>query len=200
MLTLFLSSCLHRFPGIIDGSGSIGAALQSVVIGLVSNKLGWSAGKATSIHAPWHASPLLSIRSRPPLTPLCLLRLSSLVFYLLEGFCFLAAVCLFRILSKELGPMRTWRCCRRADSASLLQDDEVDVPSGTTAASSSAPPLASSPDQDASLQIDDEDEDDSPRQRTVDLHRKHARRSDHARDAEDETGSDLEQRLIDSRK
>jgi DNA-binding transcriptional regulator of glucitol operon len=30
---------------------------------------------------------------------------------LLEGFCFLAAVCLFRIMRKELGPVSSWRSC-----------------------------------------------------------------------------------------
>ena len=38
---------------------------------------------------------------------------SLLVFYLLEGFCALAAVCLFRIMSKEVGPIQTWRICQR---------------------------------------------------------------------------------------
>jgi MFS family permease len=66
---------MSTVTGIIDGAGSVGAALQGVVIGLAGQKIGWTN-----------------------------------VFYLLEGFCFLAAMCLMRILFREV---EDWRRNRR---------------------------------------------------------------------------------------
>lgn len=71
---------MSTVTGIVDGAGSVGAALQGVVIGVAGSYLGWTG-----------------------------------VFYLLEGFCLLAALCLFRVVRKELSD---WSCSSRSRSAS----------------------------------------------------------------------------------
>lgn len=75
---------MSTVTGIVDGAGSVGAALQGVVIGVAGQALGWTG-----------------------------------VFYLLEGFCLLAALCLFRIVRKELSD---WHLC----GSPAKEADELD--------------------------------------------------------------------------